>query len=117
VFRYLILLAIFACIATSCGSNNATQFDTPNREVSTVNATTAWNSVCAQYNFIQKPINPSITFNQGYYGHNFLLDFTLVTTRVNLMVGLLSVQAPTDGSDVMKAKIENWGLLNGGGLL
>jgi hypothetical protein len=117
VFRYLLVLAVFACIATSCGANNATQFDTPNRATSTVNATTAWNSVCAQYNFIPKPSDPAVTFYQGYYGRNFLLDFTLITTRVNTMVGLLNVQSPSTGNDVMQFKIENWGLLGGGGLL
>jgi hypothetical protein len=93
------------------------QLESPSREVSVTNATDAWNSVCTQYHFVPKPNDPSITFSQGYYGSNFILDFTLITMRVNLMVGLLDVQQPTTGSDVMKARIENWGLLGGGGLL
>ena len=117
MFRYLIVLAVLAGIVTSCGSTVTTaQLDNPSRATSTVNATNAWNSVCAQYNFIPKPNDPNITFFQGYYGRNFLVDFTAITQQVNLLVGLNGVEMPSGGNDVMKFKIENWGLLGGGGL-
>jgi hypothetical protein len=117
VLRILLALAAILLIATSCGANNATLVDTPARNTSVVNATDAWNSVCAQYRFIQKPSDPTVTFSQGYYGGNFIVDFAAITARVNVIVGLFNVQQPTTGSDVMKARIENWGLFGGGGLL
>jgi len=115
VFRYILVLAVFACIATSCGSNNVSLNEQPTRNVSAiVDATNAWNSVCFQYHFIPKPFDTTTTFSQGYYGQNYLVDSLAITTRVNQMVGLLGASAPTDGSDVMKTKIENWGILGGG---
>jgi hypothetical protein len=114
VIRILLALAVCVLISTSCGSNSAFAPIDAQRNVSVTNATAAWNSVCAQYHFIQKPSDPSVTFSQGYYGNNFILDNGLITTRVNLIVGLLNVQQPTTGSDVMKARIENWGLVGGG---
>jgi hypothetical protein len=116
MIRTFIALALFACIATSCGTNSSIQNLNTNdsgRSVSTVDATNAWNSVCAQYHFIPKPADARITFAQGYSGSNFVIDFTLITVRVNSMLGILNASAPTDGNDVMKYRIENWGPLGG----
>jgi hypothetical protein len=65
VFRYLLVLAVCACIATSCGSNAAFVADNATRSVSSIDATTAWNQVCAQYHFIPKPPDTRLTFFQG----------------------------------------------------
>jgi hypothetical protein len=114
VVKFLLALMAITCVATSCGSTSTAQLDTPARAVSVTDATSAWNSVCAQYRFNPKPSDPTVTFAQGYYGNTFALDNALITTRVNLMVGLFNVQLPTTGSDVMKSRIENWGLVGGG---
>lgn len=112
MFRYLLVLAVCACIATSCGSNAAFVSDTAaNRSVSSADATNVWNSVCAQYNFIPKPLDTRVTFFMGYYGSNFDVDFAGIKDTVNRIMG---ASAPTDGSDVMKTRIENWGQAGGG---
>ena len=114
MIRFILVLSIFACIATSCGSNPTAQFDNAARSASVTNATTAWNLVCTQYHFIPKPLDPTVTFSQGYYGRDFATENGLITSRVNDIVGAQNIQAPTQGNDVMKARIENWGLVGGG---
>jgi hypothetical protein len=118
MFRYILALALFACIATSCGSNTAVQLDNSAvRAASSVDATNAWNSVCGQYNFIPKPFDTRITFAMGYYGTNLNADLAAAVSAVNSIMSVqqpttgsdvMSVQQPTTGSDVMKIKIENW---------
>jgi hypothetical protein len=108
VFRILfVALVAVLCVATSCGSNNTTQLDVPARGVSAVNATAAWNSVCAQYKFIPKPLVAGpITFLQGYHGTDFATDFAGIKAAVN---GIMNVQLPTTGSDVMNVQLPTTG--------
>ena len=129
MFRYLLVLAVCVCISTSCGSNAAFVADNSVRSVSSVDATSAWNQVCAQYHFIPKPADTRITFLMGYYGTDFTTDFARIKETVNAIMNVqqpttgsdvmnvqqpttgsdvMNVQQPTTGSDVMKTKIESW---------
>jgi len=111
MLRIFVALASVVLLVGSCGTAT-TNFQSDSRTVSSVDATNAWNSVCAQYHFIPKPSDRTTTFAQGYFGHNFLADDAAITNAVNLIT--LNVTAPTSGNDVMSIKIENWGLLGGG---
>ena len=114
MLRIMIAVTLCACIAilSSCGSTQTSQFSTTDRALSAVDATNAWNSVCATYHFIPKPANSTTTFAQGYYGRAYLIDITAITTAVNAIT--LGIEVPSGGNDVMKTKIENWGLVGGG---
>jgi len=110
-FRYMAVLTAIVLVIASCASLPQSPAQ-DGRLVSSVDATSAWNSVCGSYHFLPKPISSSITFSQGYYGSDYATESAGVTAAVNQILG--SIWEPMEPDKAMKPTIENWDQAGGG---
>lgn len=105
-----IAVAMLVFIAACSGPLNAPQY--ADRHCSTVDATAAWNSVCAQYGFPQAPVgNSGWSFAQAYasvWFHSGTFEDNLAACQA-AVAGLLHKPDPGyTGNDLYNAGIANW---------
>jgi hypothetical protein len=95
--RLLILVALFGALGLSFHPQPAQSAD----------ATSAWNSVAAQYNFnTSASAMMGSTFAQNYRGTDFNTDFGAILAHV---AGLMGTHSPPFGEgDVMSTSLSNW---------
>jgi hypothetical protein len=68
-------------------------------------ATSAWNSVAASYNFTEGPVPATWSFYNAYQGNNFEADFAGIMDAV---AGIMGASSGLSGDDQMSVSLQNW---------
>jgi hypothetical protein len=93
--RLLILIVLFAALGLYV------------QPAQSADATSAWNTVAASYNFNTTYSGMmNSTFSQNYRGTNFSADFSAILQAVAQVMG--TDPPPLGGGDLMSASLAHW---------